>query len=303
VGEPALAKGNNVQPSSKRRSSLRELIAVEKAYLAPAVFNPLCAKIAQAAGFEMLYLGGGTLGYVKCGLEANLNITELAQAGIEIRAAADLPLILDGACGFGDPMHMHHVIPLAEAAGFAAIEIEDQILPKRAHHHLGIEHMVPQELMAAKVREAAAARRSRDFLIIARTNGIRASSMDDAMRRAEAYREAGADVIYAGVRNPEEMRFVGTRLGAPLMFSLPGESYREIGISLEELARLGYRIISVTTTQLAFHRAMQQTYAAILRGEPNPAMGGVTRKAEQEALHDTLGFDELIRIEKRTVEK
>jgi methylisocitrate lyase len=135
--------------------ALGELIAREKAYLAPAVFNPLCAKLAQAAGFEMLYLGGGTLGYIKCGLEANLNITELVHAGVEIRAVSDLPLILDGACGFGDPMHMHHVIPYAEAAGFAAIEIEDQILPKRAHHHIGIEHMIPQSLMAAKVREVA----------------------------------------------------------------------------------------------------------------------------------------------------
>ncbi|HYH41887.1 MAG TPA: isocitrate lyase/phosphoenolpyruvate mutase family protein, partial [Burkholderiales bacterium] len=138
----------------QRARSLRELVSRPKAYLAPAVFNPLCAKIAHAAGFEMLYLGGGTLGYIKCGLEANLNITELAHAGIEIRAVSDLPLILDGACGFGDPMHMHHVIPLAEAAGFAAIEIEDQLLPKRAHHHMGIEHMIPQELMVAKVREA-----------------------------------------------------------------------------------------------------------------------------------------------------
>src|ERR1043165_9518779 len=127
--------------------TFRDMLKREKAYLAPAVFNPLCAKIAQAVGFEMLYLGGGTLGYIKCGLEANLNITELTQAGIEIRAVSYLPLILDVACGFGDPMHMHHVIPLTEAAGFAAIEIEDQILPKRAHHHMGIEHMIPQELM------------------------------------------------------------------------------------------------------------------------------------------------------------
>jgi methylisocitrate lyase len=283
--------------------SLRELLAKQKAYLAPAVFNPLCAKIAQAAGFEMLYLGGGTLGYVKCGLEANLNITELTQAGIEIRAVSDLPLILDAACGFGDPMHMHHVIPLAEAAGFAAIEIEDQILPKRAHHHIGIEHMIPAALMVAKVREAVSARRSREFLIVARTNGVRSSNMDDALRRAEAYRAAGADVIYITPRGPEQMKFVGERLGAPLMFSLPGESYRELGLSLEETAKLGYRILTITTTQLAFHHAMQQTYESIMAGTPNPALGGATRKGEQAALHATLGFDRLIEIEKKTVEK
>src|SRR4029079_2746631 len=114
-----------------------------------------------------------------------------------------------------------------------------------------------------------------DFLVIARTNGVRASSMDDALRRSEAYRAAGADVIYIGVRNAEEMRYAGERLGAPLMFSLPGESYRNLGLTLAEVARLGYRVISITTTQLAFHRAMQQTYAAMFQGTPNPVMAGV----------------------------
>jgi methylisocitrate lyase len=283
--------------------SIRDLIAVEKTYLAPAVFNPLCAKIAEGAGFQMLYLGGGTLGYVKCGLEANLDITGLAHAGVEIRAVSTLPLILDGACGFGDPMHMRHVIGISEAAGFSAIEIEDQILPKRAHHHVGVEHMIPQELMAAKVREAVRARRSDDFLIIARTNGVRASNMSDALTRAEAYRKAGADVIYVGVRSPEEIRYAGERLGPPLMFSLPGENYSELGMPLEELAGYGYRIVSVTTPQLAFHRAMQQTYRSIIAGTPNPAMGGVSRKSEEAALHETLGLEALLAIERATVER
>ena len=180
----------------------RKLLAENRAFVAPAVFNPLTARLAQDAGFEMLYLGGGTIGYLKCCLEANLNITELAQAGVEIRAACDLPLILDGACGFGDPMHLHHTMGMAEAAGFAAIEIEDQILPKRAHHHIGLEHMVPLELMAAKVREAVRARRDPDFVIIARTNAVRQTGMDDAIRRAAAYREAGADMLYITARTP-----------------------------------------------------------------------------------------------------
>ena len=80
-------------------------------------------------------------------------------------------------------MHMHRTIGMSEAAGFAAIEIEDQLVPKRAHHHAGIEHMIPAELMAAKVKEAVAARRNPDFLIIGRTNAVRASTMDDALRR------------------------------------------------------------------------------------------------------------------------
>src|SRR5215470_3225893 len=99
-----------------------------------------------------------------------------------------------GICGWGASMHVGVSLKTAEAAGFCASEIEDQLLPKRAHHHVGIEHMIPQELMVAKVREAVRARKNPEFVIIARTNGVRSSNMHDALRRAEAYREAGADM-------------------------------------------------------------------------------------------------------------
>ena len=91
--------------------------------VATMVSNHLMARLAERAGFEALYLGGGMLGYSKVVLEANLNISELVQAGIDIRTISDLPLILDGATGFGDPMHMHRTITMAEASGFSAIEI------------------------------------------------------------------------------------------------------------------------------------------------------------------------------------
>lgn len=283
--------------------TFREMLAQKKTFLAPAVFNPLAAKLARAAGFELLYLSAGVLGYVKCNLEANMSLTELVQAGVEMRAASGLPLILDGACGFGDPMHLHHTVSLAEAAGFCAIEIEDQLLPKRAHHHVGVEHMVPQELMVAKVKEAVAARRDPQFVIIARTNGVRSSSLDDALRRSEAYRKAGADMLYISPRNAEEARAIAQRLPPPFMFSVPGEDAHKFGVPLKELGALGYRILTVTTPIYAYHRAMQQTYRAIADGSANPVMAGTTRKAEQAALHDTIGLDALLAIEKATVEK
>src|SRR5215475_11801720 len=176
---------------------------------APLVLNPLMAKMVERAGFTAGYLGGGATGYAKVALEANLNVTEMCQAALDIHAVSSLPLILDGACGYGDPMHMHRTIGMAEAAGFAAIEIEDQLVPKRAHHHIGIEHMIPATLMAAKVRESLAARRRPEFLIIARTNAMRASTMDDALRRGEAYKKAGADVLLLSMAHkPEQLRAI-----------------------------------------------------------------------------------------------
>jgi len=284
--------------------SFREMLSGDAAYLAPAVFNPLTAKLAEQAGFRMLYLGGGALGYVKCCLEANLNLTELVQAGVEIRGVTALPLILDAACGFGDPMHIHHTVSLAEAAGFCAIEIEDQLIPKRAHHHIGIERMIPRELMAAKVKEAVRARRNPDFVIIARTNAVRQTGMDDAVARGIAYREAGADMLYIGPRSPEEAREIARRLPPPFMFSYESSGERAgAGLTLQELGALGYRVLTVANTALPFHRAMKETYESIARGEPNPVMAATTNKAEQAALHQTIGFDELIAIEKATVEK
>ncbi len=130
---------------------LRSLMQGPLPVTAPLVLNPLMARMVEAAGFPAGYLGGGATGYQKVALEANLNLTEMCQAALDIGAVSRLPLILDGACGYGDPMHMHRTIGMSEAAGFAGIEIEDQLVPKRAHHHIGIEHMIPVELMAAKV--------------------------------------------------------------------------------------------------------------------------------------------------------
>ncbi len=284
--------------------TLRNLLAGDRALIAPAVFNPLSAKLAEAAGFEVLYLGGGTLGYLNCCVEANLNITQLCQAGMDIRAVCSLPLILDGAAGFGDPMHMHHTTGMSEAAGFAGIEIEDQILPKRAHHHIGIEHMVPLELMAAKVSECVKARRDPDFVIIARTNGIRGpGGVDDAIKRARAYREAGADMLYLSVRNAEDARRIARDLPPPFMFGLPGDGAQGAGLPLAELGALGYRILASSISAWAFHRAMKQSYECLARGVPDPTMAGTTHKAEQHALHETIGMDKLLAVERQTVEK
>ncbi|MBL8674677.1 MAG: isocitrate lyase/phosphoenolpyruvate mutase family protein, partial [Rhodospirillales bacterium] len=131
-------------------ANLTEMMRGPAPVLAPLVLDPMMARMAEKAGFKALYLGGGATGYLKVHLEANLTLTEMAQTALEIRTVSSLPLIFDAAAGWGDPMHMHRTMGMTEAAGFAAIEIEDQILPKRAHHHIGIDHMVPMEFMVEK---------------------------------------------------------------------------------------------------------------------------------------------------------
>ncbi len=219
-------------------ATLRELIARDTPSVVPLALDPLGALQAQAAGFEALYLGGGAMGYVKTATEAHLSLTQMAQAALEIRAACALPLILDGQCGWGDPMHVQHTIAVAEAAGFAAIEIEDQLMPKRAHHHVNVEHLIPAELMVEKIRVAAATRRDRDFVIVGRTNACRTDGLDEALRRAEAYRRAGADMLFALHETPEQARAIGERIEGPLFYMMLG-GVASIGMSIAELGRLG----------------------------------------------------------------
>ncbi len=271
---------------------------------APLVLNPLMARMVEAAGFPAGYLGGGATGYAKVALEANLNLTEMCQAALDIRAVSALPLILDGACGYGDPMHMHRTVGMAEAAGFEAIEIEDQLVPKRAHHHVGIEHMIPIELMAAKVKEAVAARRSPDFLIVGRTNAMRASTMDDALRRGEAYRQAGADLVLLSMANrPEQLRTIAERLGGPLMYLAGRGGLAGLGMSLKDLGSLGYKIVADPSTPLlAAFVAWKKVYADLAQD-----FGGGHAKVDwspvEHEMLGVIGIEKLLAVERATVEK
>ena len=170
-------------------------------------------------------MSGGSLGWVKCGAEATITLPEMAEIAMEMRTVSDVPIVLDAGGGWGDPAHIHRTIAMTEAAGFDAIEIEDQLLPRRFHHHVGIEHLVPAEFMVSKIEEAVAARRDPNLVIIGRTNTLRVTDLDDALRRGEAYKKAGADMIFIHTRKPEEMRIIGERLPAPLMIFAPEDGY------------------------------------------------------------------------------
>ncbi len=280
-----------------------QLLQEDEPLCAPLALNALMARLAEAAGFRAVYLGGGAMGYEKAVLEANLNLSEMVQAGVEIRAACALPLILDAAAGWGDPMHMHRTVPMAEAAGFAAIEIEDQLLPKRAHHHVGIEHMIPQALMEAKLREAAAARRE-GIALIARSNAVRASDLDDALRRGEAYRKAGADVLLLSPRTPEEARHIGERLEPPLATICTPGGLAKLGLTPAEMHALGFRLLLDTLTPLlAAYEALGACYRSLAGAFREDSRSPEDWRAVEKDLQRRIGLERLLEIEKATVEE
>ena len=282
-------------------TKLRELMSKPELTVAPLVLNPIMARLAEDAGFQALYLSGGSLGWLQCVTEANITLPELADVAVAIRTVCRLPLILDAGGGWGDPAHMHRTIALSEAAGFAAIEIEDQFLPRRFHHHIGEDRLIDTPAMVAKVTEAVAARCDPDFVIIARTNAIRTDGIEAAVRKSEAFKRAGADMLFIHTRTAEDMRFVGERLPGPLMVFAPEDGFAGFPMSRAEMAGLGFRLAASSGTAFAaLYKAVRQSYACLARDEIDPFLGPGGANAQMKLAHATYGLKKMLEIEKRT---
>ncbi len=281
---------------------LRTLIQGNDLIIAPVALNPLMALLAVEVGFKAVYLSGGSLGWVTCGTEATISLNEMADVAVGMRAVSDVPIVLDAGGGWGDPAHVHRTIALTEAAGFDAIEIEDQVLPRRFHHHIGEERLVPTEFLVKRIQEAVAARKDPNLVIIGRTNCLRVADMDEALRRGEALHKAGADMIFIHTRKAEEMRIIGERLPAPLMIFAPEDGYAEFEMSPSDLAGLGFRLSASSGSAFtAMYKAARESYESLFEGriDRHLGKGGAVRAMKQA--RNTAGLDRYLEIEKRTM--
>lgn len=262
---------------------------------APVCLDPLTGRLIESLGFGAAYLSGGGLGFQLAVSEALLTLTEIAGLTRQITARCAVPLIVDGGVGFGDALHTTRAIREIEAAGAAAIEIEDQVAPKRAHHHKGVEFLEPPEVMIDKVREAAAARSDPDFLIIARTGAVRNESFEQAIERSLAYREAGADVLMLFPNSEEQIAEAGRRLGGPL--SLMGAAGRQ---DPAWLTSHGFNLqIDPFTGQVVAFGAVREAYTAIAqRGQSGREIDELMSLYRD--VQDTAGMEALYAIEART---
>ena len=284
--------------------TFRELMDGEELIVAPVALNPIMARMAEEAGFKAVYLSGGSLGWLKCVTEANLSLSEMIHVALDMRAACALPVVLDAGAGWGDPVHVHRTIALSEAAGIEAIEIEDQLLPRRVEHHVGIDHLVPTALAVDRIREAIAARSDRRLVIIARTNARRVHDLDEALRRAEAFKKAGADMLFVHTRNAEEMRIVAERLPAPLMTFAPPDGFSTFSFSTQDLFRMGYRLAASSGTAFAaMVKAVRQSYECLAQGRLDPFLGAGGADREMKAAQRTTGLERLLEIERRTMKR
>ena len=124
---------------------LSHLIKGQDLIVAPCALNPIMAQMAALAGFKAAYLSGGSLGWYKGVTEAGLSLSEMIQVVVDIRTVSKIPVVLDAGGGWGAPVHIHRTVTMSEAAGVECLEIEDQLLPRRVEHHIGIDNLVPTE--------------------------------------------------------------------------------------------------------------------------------------------------------------
>jgi 2-methylisocitrate lyase-like PEP mutase family enzyme len=219
----------------------------------------------------------------------------------QMASQSRVPLIADGDTGYGGLLNVRHTVRGYEDAGAAAIQIEDQEFPKKCGHTPG-RRVIPKQDMVRKIRVAVESRSSPDFLVIARTDARTAHGLDEALRRAEAYLAAGADILF--VESPEtreEMRTICERFDAPLVANMV-ERGRTPVLSRAELEALGYRIaIYPVTALLAAVKAMSQAYAHL--GKHGSSEGLATPLEDFAALTRLMGFEDIWAFEKRHAEE
>ncbi len=225
--------------------SLRRRLAEKRILLAPGVYDGFTALFAERAGFEAAYLSGASICYARFALPdiGLVTATEAAEVLAGIRERATLPLIVDVDTGFGNALNVQRTVKLFEREGANALQLEDQVTPKRCGH-LKDKAVVPAAEMVGKIKAALDARVSSETLIVARTDAIAVEGFVRALDRAEAYVEAGADVLF--VEAPPDraaLEDVAKRFGArvPVLANMV-EGGKTPLLSAAELDTLGFRI-------------------------------------------------------------
>ena len=282
---------------------LKGLLGQDRLLVAPGVYDGLSARIAEQAGFEVLYVSGGavarSMGVPDVGL---VSLAETAKRLEEIREVTSLPLVADADTGYGNEINVIRTVRMLERAGAAAVHLEDQVTPKKCGHYQ-VKEVVDAEEMVRKIRAALDARQDPDFLVIARTDALAVLGLDEAIRRGRRYAEAGAGMIFVEApRSEEELERIARELaGIPLLVNMFHGGKTPL-VPAARLEAMGYRLMIVPSDmQRAAIYGMQRA-ARLLRqrGDTAPMAGEMAGFAERDEI---VGLPEVKALETRYLEE
>lgn len=235
----------------KKTTRLRQLLNSKEILVAPGAHDTLTARIIENAGFNAVYMTGygqaaSVLGKPDVGL---MSMTEMLDRAAKFAAAVDVPVIADADTGFGNAINVIRTVQEYERAGVAAIQLEDQVSPKKCGHMLGRE-IVSMEEMVGKIEAAKFARKDEDFVIIARTDARTAYGFDEALKRAKAYEKAGADIIFLeSPESEEEMKILNEEIEVPTLANMV-EGGRTPLFTSKTLEGMGYDLVIFPTASV-----------------------------------------------------
>ena len=284
---------------TKGSKRLKDLLRRDKFVLVPGCFNALSARLIEQAGFDAIYISGaGTasnyLGFPDIGLMTMTEILENARNIVNVTA---LPVICDCDTGFGNAINTIRTVRAFEAAGLAGIQVEDQIMPKKCGHTEG-KQLVSKEEMVQKIHAAVDTRKDPNFVLIIRTDAIAVNGIEDALDRAKAYEEAGADVIFVEApRNIDEMKRISSAIHAPLVANMVEHGGKTPILAAQDLKRLGYKMaIYPCSLWMASIKSMQELLLVLKKdGMTNRFASKMVSFQEMFELVDLSGYVSLER--------
>ncbi len=286
--------------SNSGARQLRNLMAQRDTILAPGAYDALSARLIESAGFPVVYMTGfgiaaSMLGRPDVGLTT---MSEMVDSARRLVQAVSVPVIADADTGYGNALNVVRTVREYESAGVAGIQLEDQVAPKRCGHMTGRQLISPEE-MEGKIRAAVASRRSRDLVIIARTDAREVEGIDKAIARARRYYLAGADMLFVEApQREEEIELVSRKLsGVPLLFNW-AEGGKTPPVPLSLLQSFGFRIVIFPVGALLAATAAIQRLLEVIKHEGTP-QGGLNQATPFDEFLDLIGLPDIDQIGKQ----
>ena len=250
------------------KQKLKALADARRGVIVPGAFNAMSAKLVEDLGFEAIYVTGAGVTNMWFGMpdQGFMGLTDIADHTARIRDAVDVPLLVDADTGFGNAVNTYHAVRTLERAGADCIQLEDQVSPKRCGHFNG-KAVIDTHEMLGKIRAAVDARRDSGTLIMARTDAAAVHGFDAAIERAQAFQEAGADILFVeAVTKAEEVRALPQRLQVPQLMNMVIGGKTPI-FNADELGELGFGFVLYANAALQGAVAGMQRALGVLKNE------------------------------------